>query len=453
LNNPKYQASIAAATETRVIDFKAAMNWRTATKCERFELLKDVAAMANVGSGLLIVGRDGPAHTTGTVSEEDAQSFDPTEVNKVVHKYLSPSHECRVERERVGDDLLIVVDVPEFEATPLIFQETGNCGAKECKNAPHFRAGDIYIRTKAQQTQRVTTADDMRELVSRSIRKTSDELVFSIQRMLTAPQSHEEPLAASPYDAEYAHEENEFFEHHFYPRVMHAGHYDMTVRPVAYQKERLALRDTPRKVRELAYVVGRNGIFDCVPFDGLEGENFSGGSRLWIMKPHWRRVEAVSLYQSGLYRVVRSFQEDFEPNEERSAARFKETDRELWVDVFIETMTMFHLLARNIVRALLTDPDEEVQIDLRVDGLAQRKLDANSPDPLRDFLVGLRGQRGTENVFKFPLRTTLRSLEVEAATLARERCAKILWTFGVANDISLGFQRKLLRNTEPIALP
>lgn len=452
MNNPQYLAIIEAATETRNIDFKRSMNWRTSTQCAKFELLKDIAAMANAGGGFLIIGRDEPLHETGTLTEEEAGSFDPTEVNKSIHRYLAPIHECRVECERSGADLLVVLDVPEFETSPLIFQQVGNCGDSGCKK-PHFLAGDIFIRTKAQQTQRIATAEEMRDLINRGVRKTSTDFVTAIQRMLSAPQSIEEPLAASPYDEESAHEERDFFGPIFYPRVAHAGYYDMSIRPVKYKKDRLELRRVPNKVREYAFVINRNGLFDSVPYDGLEGSNFAGGCRLRIMKPPWRRIEAVSLWQSGLYRIARAFPEDYEPNKERTAARLKDTDRELWIDTFVEYMTMFHLLARNVMRDMGDDEDEQFQVDIRIDGLAGRTLDGNNVDPLESFLIGLRGQHGTENSFFFPLRTTLRSMEVEAVSLAAERCATVLWTFGLTGDSISTFQRRLLGNSEPHAFP
>ena len=72
----------------------------------------------------------------------------------------------------------------------------------------------------------------------------------------------------------------------------------------------------PRKIREFAYVIHRNGIFDGFPYEGgHDGENIENGARLIMRKPNWRRVEAVSLHTSGLYRIVRAFQEDFQPND------------------------------------------------------------------------------------------------------------------------------------------
>jgi hypothetical protein len=453
VRNPRYEAMIREATETRVIDFKAAMDWKLASKCEKFEILRDVAALANVGGGHIIIGRDGPSFASGSVTPQQAASFDPTLLNTDVHNYLTPAIECRVEIDEVDNDMLVVVEVPEFESSPLIFQEVGNCGVAGCKKTPHFRPGDVFIRTKAVQSRRVTDADEMRDIITRAVRKSRDELVTAMQRMLTSPQSVEEPLPQSPYDTEAEHEEREFFRPTFL-WLMTAGHLDMTVRPAVYRPDRIDLHMTPRKIVEYAAIIECSGIFDAIPFEqSHEQENFASGARLRLHRPEWRRVEAVSLHTSGLYRIVRAFQEDYEPDKDHQSARFVETERVLLVDTFVEQMTLIHLLARNIGRDLLDGPDEEIQIDLRIDSLAGRTLQANRLEPLQTFLMGLGGQQGTENVFKFPLRTTLRALEIDVVALARERCARILWTFGLRGESILSMQRSLLGRTEPTALP
>lgn len=448
MNNPKYLAIIQAGAETRNIDFKGPMNWHD-SKCTQFELLKDIAAMANtLGGGHIVVGREKPTHTSGTLTQDQVKSFDPTEVNKFVHKYLAPTLECRVELERIGQDELIVIEVPEFDTMPLVFQIDGHCGSDKCKKE-HFRRADLFIRTKAQQSQRVATVEQMHDIIASGMRKSSAALVADIQRMLSSPQAVEEPMVSSPYDAEYEDEERDFFGPTFYPRVPFAGHFDMSVKPVEYRNDRIDLRQTPRKVAEFAYVLSRNGIIDAVPFDlDHTRQNFVKGARLRLVKPEWRRIEAVSLHTSGLYRVVRCFLEDYQPDAERKRGTFIETDRTLMVDLFVEQMTMLHLLARNIARELLADADEEVQVDLRVDGLAGRTLSANQMDPLQQFLNGLHGQQGTKNIFLFPLRTTRRALELDAVKTARDQCEQILWTFGMsAPNVVQTVQRKLLWRT------
>jgi hypothetical protein len=451
--NGRYEAVIRGATETRNIDFKAAMHWSNAPLCARLEILRDVAAMANAGGGYIVIGRDEPHHITGSVTPEEAASFDPTKVNSTVHRYLTPPHECRVEPETVGADTLVVIEVPEFETSPLIFREVGNCGKPPCTRGPHFLPGDVFVRTKAQESRRVTGSEEMGDIVNRAVRKRQDELVTALQSMLTASQNLEVPEETSPYDDELEDEDGEFFKPFFGPWLQSLGHFDLAIHPVEYREDRVELQATPRLIRELAFVICRNGVFDGIPYEGNhDGENFSRGARLMLRELRWRQLEAVSLSTSGLYRLVRSFPEDYRPNEDRTAAELVMDDREMWVDSLVEQVTMLYLLARNVALRTTDNEDETIQVNLRIDGLAGRKARANSLDPLEQFRIGLGQQTGTQNSFYFPLRTTARALRTDAVTLARDRCNRIFWTFGVHDQSILPLQRRLLGKTEPLAL-
>jgi len=454
MSSPAYESIIRAATETRNIDFKAAIEWIHASKCSRFEILKDIASMANAGGGHIVVGRDEPSLSNGSLTRQQANSFDPTEVNKFVHKYLAPAIECHVEEVMVDDDILVVIDIPEFDSSPVIFQLNGDCGDSECRKSPHFRSADIFIRTKAQQSQRVIDPDDMREMLKRGMRKAQNELITLITRALSSRPSVEEPLPLSPYDEEYEYEKREFFDPTFYPWVSFTGHFDMVVKPVTYVENRLDLESIPNKIREFRYIVTKNGVPDSVPYlDNHKVTNFSRGCRMLLQQIACRQYEAVSLQQSGLYRVTRIFMEDYEPNHEKTSAKLVDKNNLLWLDTFVQQITVFYLLARNIARALLRDPDEEIQIDLRVDGLKNRTLTTNAMDPSWRTRLATLSTAGTENVFNFPLRTTLRELEVDVVNIAREKCQKILWTFGLKDCGLATIQRKILRNSEPVALP
>lgn len=428
------------------------MDFAIATKCVKFELLRDVAAMANAGGGCIVIGRNNDALETGSLSEAQAQSFETTKFHTFVKNYLEPKQEYKLVRMFVGDDLLVIIDVPDFDTIPLVFNSAGNCGSNDCRK-PHFLPGDLMIRTAAAETTRISSADEMRGLINLSVQKTGDRLVTEIQRMLRSPMNVEEPLVSSPYDEEYEHEERDFFGPAFYPQLPTHGYFDMTIRPVIYNADRIALRDVPRRIVEYSAIIMQNGRTVDIPFDNADQQNFKDGARLSCQKPEWRKVERVSLHKSGLYRIKRAFAEDYLPNTEHPSAQRVELQRELSIDYFVDRVTMFHVLARNIARRLLPDLDDELQFDFRIVGLAGRILSSTRLDPLEEFLAGMNDAEGNENIFNFPLRTTRRALEVDIVNIARERCDLILWTFGIRDASVSLMQRRLLGRTEPIALP
>jgi hypothetical protein len=332
-----------------------------------------------------------------------------------------------------------------------------NGGPRYQREMPTAQRASIYNGIWLCQNCAKMVDNDVSRYSVCVMRKWKEDAELAARNALegSAAKAHiEESLVTSPYQPEAEHEERDFFGPIFNQWPTTSGHFDMIVRPVVYRVDRIELHHVPRKIVEYAAIIDRSGILDAVPFEeNHDQENFVTGARLRLFKPEWRLVEAVSLHSSGNYRIVRAFQEDYEPSQDRTSARLVEINRTLLIDSFVEQMTLLHVLARNIARDLLADPDEEVQIDLRVDGFAGRTLAANRLDRLQAFLIGVPGHTGTENVFKFSLRTTLRALEVEAVSIARDRCARVLWTFGLRGDAVPPMQRALLGGTEPIALP
>jgi hypothetical protein len=446
MDSSRHTAAIARRTETRNIEFKGPMSW-TASTCDRFELLKDICALANSGGGQLIVGRNEPDYTTGTVSDDEAKSFDSTAVNTTIHKYLAPRIECTVAIYDVASDRVIVVDVPEFDTSPLIFQSTGNCSDPNHQGNPHFRSSEIYIRTKAHQSARVTDPDDMRDLLARAVRKSGQEIVDSVARLLNTPGSTEEPLPASPYDAELEREDRDFFKQIFYPWTALRGHFDLVVRPVIYAADRLDKGQLRQIIRETGVAYrARSNIADTMPQEGQEIENAEDGVRAKYQHPEWKRYEASTLSCSGTYRYVKGFEEDY------IEGTLSDTDRQLWPASFTRRVTMLFLLARNAARKVVKDESEEIQVDVRIDGLLNRRVHTDFLDPMSDMVVAMHAHDGTKARFDYPLRTTLAEFEVSVVDLSRKLLLDIFWTFGLDGSFVSAVQRQLLGKSEPRAL-
>ena len=373
-------------------------------------------------------------------------------MNRDVHNYSSPRVECHVETEEVDNDTLVIIGFRNSTSRRSSLLRPEIAAHRAAKRVLTFYPGTSSSGPRPSRAAG-SWAPEMRDIINRAVRKTSNDLVTAIQRMLTSPQSTEEPLPSSAYDIELEREDRELF-HPMFNWVREAGHFDMTIRPVDYRADRINLHETPRKLNEYAVTFGRGGIIEAVPFEqNHERENSAGGARLWIAHPEWRRVEAASLQSSGVYRIVRAFEEDYLPDADTMSAQFVETNRVLLIDTFVQTMTLLHLRARNIARDLFQDADEQIQIDLRVDGLAGRTPLLNRFDPMASVYIALHSQPGNRDEFSWPLRTTLRALEIEAVSLARERCAEVFWTFGLRGDSIVPTQRNLLGQTEPTAFP
>lgn len=427
--------------------------------------------MANLGGGLIIVGRDEPDFITGTLDDRQARSFDVTDLNKFVHRYLTPALECAVTVERVDDDRLAVIDVPSFDGIPLIFKVEGHCSDEKHRKTPHFGRADIYMRGKAMESHRIVDPEEMRELLAIASRAQRDEIMEGLRRQFesmletmrtmlnVSPVLMSQPPIVAPPSApvepanldivtlnERKHDDDDrdFFRSYFFPWLFTHGHYDMTVRPAAFRADRLERAGLPARIREFSAVVNRRGILEAVPYESTnQTEHFRSGVRLKGRKPEWRHVEAASLQRSGVYRIVRSFQEDFRPNENGAGATIIDTDRMLYIDTFVETVTLFYMLAARVAQGVATENSDEVEIEFVVDGLAMRQAVGNMPEVEELLRRGPSGHEGSENRFAFSYRGTPSQIREMALSRAVDDSAEVLWSFGLANNIVPGLQRRL----------
>src|SRR5207245_2416830 len=85
LTEDEIRKMIEQKSETKNLDYKESLNWRTSTKDERLGVAKDLLAMANTQDGGRIVFgiRDENCEFIG-MPEADWESFDTTTVNEFV---------------------------------------------------------------------------------------------------------------------------------------------------------------------------------------------------------------------------------------------------------------------------------------------------------------------------------------------------------------------------------
>ena len=170
------QAFVTAPYEDSVHEIKAAKPWTD--RCFKAERLRDIAAMANSGGGLLLIGRDNPNFRTGTLAPQEQQTYDITAVAVDVRNYIAPIVAVRVHYLNAGPDLLVALDVPTITRAPAIMITDFGCE----QHGTHFKPGDVYVRTPAAQTQRLASYPEMEDLLNRVVEY---RLVQELQRFRT----------------------------------------------------------------------------------------------------------------------------------------------------------------------------------------------------------------------------------------------------------------------------
>ncbi len=83
----------------------------------------------------------------------------------------------------VDDRKVVVLDVAEFEDTPIICTNTISSSVGQPRTI--LREAAVYVRTAAATTEEVKAPDEMRSLIGRATARRRDLLLRDIQSLLT----------------------------------------------------------------------------------------------------------------------------------------------------------------------------------------------------------------------------------------------------------------------------
>jgi len=168
--------------ETARLDYKERFNWQDATNPEKGEIVKDILAFANcAGGGRIVFGvRDSDFEPLG-ITEEELQSFDQTKVNAFLRSYTDPVHTCTVHKVKYREKHFVVIEIPEFQSEPIICKK--DLQTNDGKNV--LQRGAIYLRKESAESATIQSQEEMRELLTRALKSKSDEILKSIQTILS----------------------------------------------------------------------------------------------------------------------------------------------------------------------------------------------------------------------------------------------------------------------------
>lgn len=153
---------IDAGTETRDVDYKAALNLET--KKARAELARDMIAMANAGGGTIVFGvAEGSAGAWSQVglSPSEVDCLDVTKVGDAVRAYTGPAVEFATRVVRRGGLIFGAISVRPMNGTIAL-------ALKPNQDAGLF-TGRIYVRTADARTAELTDPGELNVLIERAI--------------------------------------------------------------------------------------------------------------------------------------------------------------------------------------------------------------------------------------------------------------------------------------------
>lgn len=185
------------------LDYKAGFEWTKANRDLKYELIRDLIALANTKDGGRVVFgvNDADLEFVG-VSQVVFESIDPTDVVGTLHENAVPKVRCAVYKRDIDGKRVVVFDVAEFEETPIICSKP--ISSLEGNKRVILRRGALYIRTGAGSTEEIVAPDDMRSVIERAVRRKQDELLKAFNDILTGRPTAVTQDAAALYAPEIA---------------------------------------------------------------------------------------------------------------------------------------------------------------------------------------------------------------------------------------------------------
>jgi hypothetical protein len=133
-------------------------------KLHAARLAKEAMALANHGSGYILIGFDdkGVPRRPSEPRPVDLQHYNQDKINGIINRYAEPEFHCSVEyvRYRETGELYPVILVPGRHRAPIRAKSNGPGGEV-------IRIGEVYIRAPGPETKRAETVGEWDELWAR----------------------------------------------------------------------------------------------------------------------------------------------------------------------------------------------------------------------------------------------------------------------------------------------
>ncbi len=291
-------------TETKNLDYKETCNWATANNDGKCEIVKDILAMANTqDGGQIVFGVEDRSFNFGGMADTEFQSFDSTRVNDFLRRFSDPAFACTVYKFTIDGRQAVVIEVPEFQEVPILCRADAN-SSNDPRKLILKRSG-LYVRTEKPSSELVSNADEMRDIIGRASRKKREELVRTIQALVTGAPVQPQHEAREEYDAEMRDAE-ELFTGNLPPNFATEGHWEVVAYPTTYVEERLSDHQSLAQLIRRSAVALRGWTFPHT--DQQTATNFQKGRQSSTVSS--RYIEGYRAYFSGLFVWKGAFREN-----------------------------------------------------------------------------------------------------------------------------------------------
>ncbi len=178
-----------AKKETRTIEFKQSIDVKSPS--DWCEIIKDIAAFANSGGGIILFGitNDGKKAKFNSI---DILNYDPADITNKIFKHTGVQFDAfeLIEVKRSSYSIPALLINKAFP--PLVFLNNGAYVGPDGKTKSAFVKGTIYYRHGAKSEP--ANASDIEKIVEREIEHRKKNWLGNIRKVITAPSDYEVEL-------------------------------------------------------------------------------------------------------------------------------------------------------------------------------------------------------------------------------------------------------------------
>jgi Putative DNA-binding domain/EC042_2821-lke REase len=177
----------AAKRESKYVEFKEAFDPKSDGAW--IELIKDFAAIANSGGGVIVVGvRNDGSSSAGDV--RPVLNLDGATIGDKLVRYVGTNFdEFEIHPVVRHGKRAAAIVVGSCGDAPLVFQQPGAYTTEHGKSKTAFHRGAIYFRHGAKSEP--ATSDDLRDFIERRLDLIRDSWLGGIKQVVTAPRGAE----------------------------------------------------------------------------------------------------------------------------------------------------------------------------------------------------------------------------------------------------------------------
>lgn len=421
------EALVHRKSETAHLDYKAGFEWKKEYKDHQLGLLRDMMGMANAqDGGTIVVGVNDETYDLIGISPDILASFDQTDIGQMLYSYSDPKLTFELQKTRVDGKDVIAIRVYGFNDVPIVCTDTV-FGRDPTK--PILRRSALYIRTSAAQTEEVSSAHDMRELMGRGLQKRGDEVLRSIQNLIKGSPLVPTEETINRYQEELA-QANKWFREVLQEGFLNSARWDLISYPMPYVADRVPSLPALENILRTSQASLRVAPFPYTFHDSVSGM-FNSGYQSFADKPNVR--VGYRLYKSGIFVLKHALWEDL------SGAKTEEGKPALSFISAVYLLTEFFMFASRLYREMLV---EDIHIVVRLVGAKDRALRSfEGRVPLNPWYISQEDDILVEKDLKLPV------LRINYLDIARNIAQQIFHVFNwtdVSDQMLAQWQNKIL---------